>query len=109
MSILVFPADAPARSAAVSNTQGWRRRALCLGQDPEMWFPVGSGGVEAVAICAVCPVRLDCLRWALETNELDGIWGGVSARRRQRMRADARAGSDSVTVPSKVHSLEGSA
>jgi hypothetical protein len=43
-----------------------------------------------VAICALCPVRLACLDWAIEHNERNGIWGGVSARSRQRMRAGAR-------------------
>jgi WhiB family redox-sensing transcriptional regulator len=68
----------------------WRRKALCLGHDPQMWYPVDSGGVEAAQICTECPVRLDCLAWALEHNESDGIWGGVSARRRRQMRAEAK-------------------
>jgi WhiB family redox-sensing transcriptional regulator len=67
--------------------RGWRRFALCLGHPSDLWYPVGSdGGAEAIAICSVCPVRLDCLRWAVEHREREGIWGGISAKRRKQMR-----------------------
>ena len=65
----------------------WRRLALCLGSEPDLWFPVEQdGGAKAQAICGACSVRTDCLDWAIEHNEREGIWGGVSARRRQAMR-----------------------
>jgi WhiB family transcriptional regulator, redox-sensing transcriptional regulator len=76
-------------------SQRWRRLGLCVGLDPELWYPIGSGGSNAVAICMQCPVRLDCLGWALAHNETDGIWGGVSAPERERMRSGKRSGSDS--------------
>jgi WhiB family redox-sensing transcriptional regulator len=69
----------------------WRRFALCVGHEPDLWFPTESDDdAKAVGICQACPVRLDCLGWALESNERYGIWGGVSARRRQRIRAEMR-------------------
>lgn len=98
MDRFVFPTDAPVVHGPYPAPQGWRRAALCLGQDPGIWYPIDAGGVEAVAICAACPVRLDCLGWALEHNERDGIWGGVSARRRQRIRADACLTSKSAAI-----------
>jgi WhiB family redox-sensing transcriptional regulator len=100
--------EAFARSGIICKSEVWRRRALCRGQDPEMWYPVDAGGVEAVAICAVCTVRLDCLTWALENNERDGIWGGISARRRQRMRAEARLNGHLVGVSLHLQPLSGS-
>ncbi len=30
----------------------------------------------AKSMCAICPVRRDCLKWALETSQIWGIWGG---------------------------------
>jgi hypothetical protein len=30
----------------------------------------------ARSICALCPVRKDCIKWALETSQIWGIWGG---------------------------------
>lgn len=59
----------------------WFARAACAGADPNTWFPeTGDGdnhGREAKAICATCPVQLDCLVDALERNEDSGIWGGA--------------------------------
>lgn len=62
----------------------WLQRALCREQDPELFFPVGNRGPallqieEAKAVCRRCPVRAECLLWALETNQETGVWGGVS-------------------------------
>jgi hypothetical protein len=84
--------DPPAvRPGLAPSDTPWRELALCVGHDPELWFPVKSdGGGNAVRICSACPVRLDCLSWAIGHNERDGIWGGVSARKRQRMRTELR-------------------
>ncbi|GGV27091.1 hypothetical protein GCM10010495_48950 [Kitasatospora herbaricolor] len=62
----------------------WLDRALCRERDPELFFPVGNQGPallqidEAKAVCRPCPVRPQCLLWALETNQESGVWGGVS-------------------------------
>lgn len=37
----------------------------------------------AKSICAVCPVREECLDYALEANETVGIWGGLGAKERR--------------------------
>jgi WhiB family redox-sensing transcriptional regulator len=69
----------------------WRQFSLCRDHDADLWFPTATeSDVAATTICRACPVRLDCLAWALKYNERYGIWGGVSARARQRMRAEAR-------------------
>jgi hypothetical protein len=31
---------------------------------------------EAKQLCFACPVRKDCVKWALESNTIWGIWGG---------------------------------
>lgn len=31
---------------------------------------------EAKQLCFMCPVRKDCIKWALESNTIWGIWGG---------------------------------
>ena len=51
---------------------------------------------EAVAksFCARCPVRVECLEYALSTREAHGIWGGLNEMERRRMlRERARAAS----------------
>jgi WhiB family transcriptional regulator, redox-sensing transcriptional regulator len=37
----------------------------------------------AVAVCASCPVRADCLAHALRTHEQLGIWGGLTETQRR--------------------------
>lgn len=71
----------------------WTRNAACRDLPPwgkELFFPIaGETGREAKAICAGCPVRQDCLEWALRTKEDDGIWGGMTAPERRRIRRTA--------------------
>lgn len=65
----------------------WMLEAKCLDADPEAFFPEKGGSTrEAKRICHVCPVREECLEWALENDERFGIWGGMSERERRRMR-----------------------
>jgi len=71
----------------------WRQQAVCRGLDPDMFVPgtesddtVG----DAVAVCAGCPVRLDCLAEALADPRIVGVWGGTTTWERRELRADAR-------------------
>ncbi|MFD4740570.1 WhiB family transcriptional regulator [Streptomyces virginiae] len=61
---------------------------LCAQTDPAEFFP-DKGGSTAVAkrICFTCPVRRDCLDYALTNGEQHGIWGGTSERERRRLTA----------------------
>lgn len=69
----------------------WRHRGACRDEDPELFFPVGNTGPaalqieEAKAVCGGCPVMEQCLEWALETREDDGVWGGLSEDERRAM------------------------
>jgi WhiB family transcriptional regulator, redox-sensing transcriptional regulator len=80
---------------------GWRTQAACRGEDPELFFPIGTTGpvleqiAEAKEVCARCPVRDACLDFALSTGQAYGIWGGLTederrSLRRRRQRAAAR-------------------
>ncbi|MFG2356847.1 WhiB family transcriptional regulator [Streptomyces sp. NPDC048521] len=75
----------------------WQARSACGGEDPELFFPIGETGPsllqieEAKAVCRRCPVVEPCRRWAMESRETHGIWGGTSeADRRLLHRAAAR-------------------
>jgi WhiB family redox-sensing transcriptional regulator len=37
-----------------------------------------------------CPVRRQCLEWALTHDEKHGVWGGKSERERRTMRRDRK-------------------
>lgn len=63
---------------------------VCQEVDPDLWFPE-SGGENfqyrmAKKFCAPCPVKTECLTLALENNEQFGIWGGLTAKERQKLR-----------------------
>lgn len=76
----------------------WRHRAACLEEDPELFFPVGNTGPallqieQAKAVCGPCDVIETCLRWALDTGQDAGVWGGLSEdERRALKRRSSRA------------------
>lgn len=69
----------------------WVARAVCSSVDPELFFPNrGESPVEAKAVCRSCPVRRECLEFALETNQTYGIWGGTSDQERRRIKRNVR-------------------
>lgn len=72
--------------------QDWRAFALCARFDPNLWFAPGAiEHKEAKRICRDCPVRRDCLAYAMETPVDHGIWGGMTERERRRQRRRALA------------------
>lgn len=86
----------PAPATGVSNTRwtyGGRGMvpaflfsggAICAETDPESFFPEKGGSTrEAKIACSVCPLRLPCLAYALDNNELYGVWGGLSPHERK--------------------------
>lgn len=70
----------------------WRDSASCREQDPDLFFPVShtqgwkTQTKQAKAVCGTCPVRETCLEWALDTGQTTGVWGGLSAGERRRLR-----------------------
>lgn len=72
----------------------WRLLAECQWYDPEIFFPVADEGTpkgdadaaKAKMICGRCPVRDECLRFALDTGQDDGIWGGRTRDERRALR-----------------------
>lgn len=84
----------------------WRHRAACRDEDPELFFPVSEQGpgarqaAEAKAVCSQCPVAAECLAWALETGQDNGVWGGTSeAERRALQRREDRSSSSPAPGP----------
>ena len=72
--------------------QNWRAFGLCAGSDPDLWFSVGAlEHKKAKTICRQCPVRSDCLAYAMDAPVDHGIWGGLTERERRRYRRKAGA------------------
>ena len=83
---------------SIATDQDWRAGALCAQRDPNLWFAVGAiEHKEAKRICRGCPVRVDCLVYAMDEPVDHGIWGGLTERERRRFRRKAGA-SDWRTV-----------
>ena len=65
----------------------WHQRAACRGADPDLFFPArGDKPAQALAYCAGCPVRQECLASALEVPSTIGVWGGRFGRDRKGLR-----------------------
>jgi len=81
---------------ATGSATNWRSAAACLLADPDLFFPISSAGpaerqiARAKKICAGCPVRQECLEFALSHDQAYGIWGGTTPEDRQRDRRRKR-------------------
>ena len=79
------------------NDGTWRLDAACAHMDTLIFFPIGETGpvtqqVElARKICASCPVREQCLEFAIATIQNDGIWGGTTEDERRLIKRARRA------------------
>lgn len=59
----------------------WQLRSACRGVSPEIFFPEsGQSTTAARRVCAGCPVRTECLAYAVKNRERFGVWGGLSER-----------------------------
>ncbi|MBV9857435.1 MAG: WhiB family transcriptional regulator [Streptosporangiaceae bacterium] len=71
-------------------------RCADSGLDPEEWFPLSADvsraraqAASAIALCTICPVRAECLEFALRQwfgAGGDGVWGGLVAAERRAIR-----------------------
>jgi WhiB family redox-sensing transcriptional regulator len=75
----------------------WQARAACRGPNTLVFFPPSHferkderevRETRAKGICATCPVRRECLEYALRIREPHGIWGGLSEAERRLRLAD---------------------
>ena len=74
----------------------WQDRAACKGPQSRVFFPPShlerkdereAREQRAKAICATCPVRIECLDYAIEIREPHGIWGGLNELERKAVLA----------------------
>lgn len=61
----------------------WRKRSACIEQ-PEAFFDWRLVK-QAKSICETCPVKTECLEFALANNEQDGVWGGLTPKERKSL------------------------
>lgn len=97
----------------------WASQAKCNGMNPDYFFPVVRGadglpiinykGAEKPDLAGVdrakkfcrgeldefdqpCPVRVQCLHWAILKGQWEGVFGGMVERERRRYARIKRAG-----------------
>jgi WhiB family redox-sensing transcriptional regulator len=78
-------------TVATKAISSWWDLAACRSAEPELFFPIGSGGAgradvtRAKALCARCHIREQCLDYAIASNQAYGVWGGASEEERRRI------------------------
>jgi WhiB family transcriptional regulator, redox-sensing transcriptional regulator len=107
------PSSQPVRHGAAVDTQSspvawdeesWRDQAACRSTEADLFFPLrrSRGAMEQIraakSVCWSCQVRETCLRYALETNQEAGIWGGTSEDERRKLRRAWLARSHAVSA-----------
>ena len=68
----------------------FERTGPCRKATSTMYPTRAAENAAALAICAGCSVRKECLQHALDNDERFGVWGGTTERQRRLM---ARAAS----------------
>ena len=90
--VLTFiPASSPASPA---ESAAWWHEALCRGVSPAVFYASERGDrcTEALALCAACPVRSECLAAAIaeevSANYVYGVRGGLGPQARRQLRLE---------------------
>lgn len=81
-------------SELISLEKRWSRDAACAaegtGIDPDKFYP-GSYSAKysrqlAQIVCKRCPVQSECLKEAIDNDEVHGIWGGKTPGERTALK-----------------------
>ena len=73
----------------------WQEHGSCREADPTLFFhPQNERGLArarrdraAKAVCASCPVRIECADYAIRAREPYGVWGGLTEEDREAIYA----------------------
>ena len=71
----------------------WQEKGACRQADPTLFFhPQNERGLARVrrdqaakAVCASCPVRIECADYAIRSREPYGVWGGLTEEDRENI------------------------
>ncbi len=86
--------DLLATLADLAADRAWMDEGLCGQVDPDLWYPEDGNAAQAKRakqVCRGCPVRAECLAYALDAAEEHGVWGGRGLKERRRLRHAAAA------------------
>lgn len=71
-----------------SDFWAWRDQAACIGEE-DLFY---SAEDETKGVCATCPVLDTCRKFAMESRELYGVWGGMTESERHARAGRQRTG-----------------
>lgn len=74
----------PAHFREEDRDVSWMLEAACRGQDPLIYDTDDEDKPSPAILCFLCPVRAECLTYALASRE-SGTWGGMSRKQRDRV------------------------
>jgi WhiB family redox-sensing transcriptional regulator len=78
----------------------WTEHAACRDLDPAIFYPTPLAArgnrvvisprtrrliADAKAVCRRCDVQAECLAFAMNNDEPDGVWGGLTADERRQL------------------------
>lgn len=68
----------------------FRQFGACVEMKPDLFFPDDANAswcyARARRVCSGCPVRMECLEFAIEHGEQHGMWGGFTPTEIRRLR-----------------------
>jgi len=78
----------------------WIKRARCRGADTVIFMPDSLGRLtieqkaNALMYCNQCPVKQECLEYAMEYRMTVGIYGGMTQKERKAFRKQWKEGDE---------------
>jgi WhiB family transcriptional regulator, redox-sensing transcriptional regulator len=83
----------PLRSSvpkSLENRSSWAEYARCHGCDPALYYsesiPLDGKTKLALKVCNTCPVKTECLVYAIGADEYLGVWGELTPYQRYTLR-----------------------
>lgn len=71
----------------------WMQHAECKGQDAKIFFPSPDRRqFSHHRFCDLCPVRVECLDYAIDNDVTHGIWGGLTIEKIRYLQFKKRSG-----------------
>jgi len=73
----------------------WEAEAACRETPNDLYYPSRGDSEKAEFIrmfCELCPVRGECLGYALDKRERHGVWGGTTEKERRVLQRLLRKG-----------------
>jgi WhiB family redox-sensing transcriptional regulator len=82
----LYDATEPLLAVPITDERPWAAFAACRDLNPETFFPMTREGERAaIRICHGCPVRLECLEYAVEARIRFGVWGGMTEKQQRAL------------------------